>query len=216
MDEVNVVFLVSRWFHIAAAIVAIGGAVFMRVALLPGAQSTLDEEAHRRLRDAVRKRWAPFVHACIAILLITGSINFVILAWPPEVDPMPYHPIFGLKVLAALAIFVVATALVGRSAGFAPVRERSGRWLSIVLILAALVILLSGVLSQIRAAGVQKLSESQEVVAASEPRTMHTSMSIQRVSRARWSGATICMAGCPARSAKPMAHATNQTVAQAV
>ena len=114
----------SRWVHILAAMLAIGGAAFMRFALLPGAEQTLDNEAHQRLREAVRSRWARLVHASIALLLLTGGINFVILAMPPKVNAIPYHPVFGIKLLMALAVFFLATALIGRSPGFAALRNR--------------------------------------------------------------------------------------------
>jgi len=122
----------------------------MRFALVPGAGEALDATAHDRLREAVRVRWARFVHASIALLLVTGSINFAILALPPKVEPIPYHPMFGVKVLAALAVFFIATALVGRSAALARMRQARKKWLTVSIVLAALIVLLSGILSQVR------------------------------------------------------------------
>ena len=150
MENVNVLLLISRSLHIAAAIVTIGGAAFLRFALLPGAKQALEEEAHQRLREAVRNRWAHVVRAGIALLLVTGAINFVILAMPPKIDPMPYHAIFGLKFLAALGVFMIASALVGRSPAFVKLRRHDRTWLNGLLILAAVIVLLSGLLSQVR------------------------------------------------------------------
>ena len=146
----DAVLLVSRWFHIAAAIIAVGGAAFTLIALIPAAKATLTDDVHERLREAIRSRWSKFVHACVAILLITGSINFVILAIPPKIEPMPYHAIFGVKLLAAFAVFFIAEALVSRSPGFAKIRQQRAKWLAILLSLAAIIVLLSGVLSQVR------------------------------------------------------------------
>ncbi len=148
----NLLLLISRWFHIAAAIAALGGAFFALVALLPAAKATLADDVHERLREAIRARWAKVVHACVAILFITGSINFLILALPPKIKPMPYHPIFGIKFLAALAVFFIAEALVSRGPGFAKIREQRAKWLRMLLALGALIILISGNLSQIRSA----------------------------------------------------------------
>ncbi len=148
----DLLLLISRWFHIAAAIVAIGGAVFMRFALLPAAKATLSVEVHEKLREAVRARWARFVHAAVALLLITGSINFLLLAMPPKIEPMPYHAIFGVKLLAAFAVFFIASALISRGPAFASIRDNRGRWLIILLSLAGLIVLLSGVLAQVRTA----------------------------------------------------------------
>lgn len=145
------VLLVSRWVHISAAIVAIGGAAYAVIAVLPTLRE-LSEDVRVRIADAVRSRWARVVHVCIVLLLLTGGLNFYLLALAPGVEPMPYHAIFLLKLLAALAIFFIASALVGRSPGFAAMRAASRRWLTTILALAAAIVLLSGVLSQVRQA----------------------------------------------------------------
>lgn len=149
-SSIDIVLLVSRWLHIAAAIVALGGAFFSRVALMRAAGEALSAEAHDKLRDAVRRRWAPLVHASIAILLVTGGYNFVVLALPPKIEPMPYHAIFGLKFFAALAIFFLASVLVGRGQGLQGIRQNRGRWLTVLLVLGGVVVLVSGVLNQVR------------------------------------------------------------------
>jgi hypothetical protein len=146
------IIMVSRWLHIAAVVLAIGGAAYVRFALLPGMREALDESAQEKLRSALRRRWARLVHASIAVLLITGSFNFVMLAMPPAVHPIPYHPIFGLKFLAALAIFAMASVLVGRSPNFEALRRQSAKWLNLILMLAVVIILLSGFLNKIRVA----------------------------------------------------------------
>lgn len=150
MEDMNVLLWISRSLHIAAVIVTIGGAAFLRLALLPGANQALEEEPHQRLREAVRKRWAHVVRAGIALLLITGAINFIILAVPPKIDAIPYHPIFGMKLLAAFGVFMIASALVGKSPAFAKLRRNERTWLNVLLALAAVIVLLSGLLSQVR------------------------------------------------------------------
>ncbi len=144
------ILLLTRWLHIGAAIVAIGGAFFMRVALMPAANATLDDATHAKLREALRARWFIVVQTCIAILLVTGGINFVMLALPPKVEPMPYHAIFGVKFLAALGVFFIASVLVGRGEGMAKMRAHRAKWLTVLLMLAATIIVLSGVLNRIR------------------------------------------------------------------
>ena len=148
--ELDLVLLVSRWTHIASAIVAIGGAMFLRFVLVPSAERQLTDEDHERLRDAVRVRWARVVHICIALLLVSGSYNFFALAIRPSIEPMPYHAIFVIKLLAALVLFLVSAALVGTAPGFSKMRQRSRRWQSFILLLAALIVLLSGMLGQVR------------------------------------------------------------------
>jgi hypothetical protein len=150
MQSSDYILLITRWLHIGAAIVAIGGAFFMRVALMPAANSTLDDATHAKLREALRKRWFIVVQTCIAILLVTGGINFVMLALPPKIEPMPYHAIFGVKFLAALGVFFIASVLVGRGEGMAKMRANRARWLTVLLVLAAVIVILSGVLNRLR------------------------------------------------------------------
>jgi len=150
LAEIDFLLLISRWVHLAAAIVALGGVAFSRWALMPAAAATLTDDAHEQLREAVRTRWARLVHACIALLLLTGAINFVWLAMPPKIEPMPYHAIFGVKFLAALGVFFVAAVLVGRGPRLAKMRQNRATWLGVLLALGALIVLLSGVLNQIR------------------------------------------------------------------
>jgi hypothetical protein len=162
LDHINLALLLSRWFHIAAAIVAIGGAFFVRCVLLPGAKAVLSDADHERLREAVKTRWRLIAHACIVLLLVTGVINFFVLVLPSKVDPLPYHPIFAVKVVAALGIFFIASALAGRGTTFEKMRRAPGKWLTILLVLAGLIVLLSGALGQLRtAAGSRPHAEAQ-------------------------------------------------------
>jgi hypothetical protein len=151
MDKINWLLLLSRFIHIASAIIAVGGAAYVRLALMPAASSTLNDEVHNRLREALRSRWMKILHTCIALLLITGGLNFWILAVPPKIHPIPYHPIFGVKLLAALAVFWIAIGLSSRSQAFAKMHASRKKWLNILLTLAAIIVLMSGVLSQVRA-----------------------------------------------------------------
>ncbi|MBI1826634.1 MAG: hypothetical protein HY287_13410 [Planctomycetes bacterium] len=151
MDNFNWFLLISRWIHILSAITAVGGAAYVRFALLPAATSTLNDDVHERLREAIRLRWMKILHACIALLLITGGLNFWILAVPPKIHPLPYHPIFGVKLLAAIAVFWIAIGLSSRSQAFAKMHASRKKWLNILLTLAAAIVLISGILSQVRA-----------------------------------------------------------------
>lgn len=168
MDNVNWLLLVSRWVHLAAAFVAVGGVAYARFALTPSAAEVLDDDSHAKLHDAVRRRWSRVVHVCIGLLLLTGGLNFVLLAMPPKVEPMPYHAIFGIKFLAALAIFFLATAISGKAPGFAKLRQKSGQWMVVILILGGLIILLSGVLNQVRGSGAKDTAPPATTAPASQ------------------------------------------------
>jgi len=157
MEDLNVLALISRWLHISAAIMAAGGGAYARFILLPAVQRVLDLDQRQRLVEAVRARWAPVTYSCIALLLLSGTFNFVTLAILPKVEPLPYHAIFGGKLVAALGVFLVSSILVGRSPAFSAFRRSKETWLSVVVILAGLIVLLSGALGQIRTrAGAQR------------------------------------------------------------
>jgi len=146
--------LILRWFHLVAAITAVGGTIFMRFALLPSVQSLADD-ARKSLHEQVRSRWAKVVMACIAFLLISGLTNYILfileMKTPPWADwkssfGSMYHMVFGIKFLAALAIFFIASALVGRSAALKPIRDNAKTWMTINVVLALQNVQLSSVL----------------------------------------------------------------------
>lgn len=151
MESIDALTLVSRWAHLGAVIVAIGGAAFHLLALRPAADDVLDAEEHARLREAIRARWSRVVFGCIFVLALTGFANFYLLALAPKLPARPYHWFFGPKVLAALFVFFIASAMAGRSPGLAKMRARSSMWLTVLLAVAAAIVLVSGMLSQIRA-----------------------------------------------------------------
>ena len=150
MQDVDVVTLVLRWIHLLAAMATFGGAMFMRFGLLPAATESLDDSPRQKLREAGRGRWARFVHGAIGLLLVTGLVNFVRLAQSSDLPAMPYHAIFGTKFILALIVFFVATVVVGKSPAFQRARENLSGWLSGLIALIVIIVLLSGILNQVR------------------------------------------------------------------
>lgn len=149
--------LLLRWAHVLAAVVAMGGLVFARFALLP-ALSEIDAAARDRIHDAIRRRWLPWVIGAITLLLVSGLANFLLFdarvraegwaggTWMRQTS---YHALFGAKFLLALVAFYFASALVGRGAGTQWVRNDRAKWLSVTLGLTMAVVLLSGWMRQL-------------------------------------------------------------------
>src|SRR5262245_51098195 len=75
MDHVSVIDVLSRFVHVAAAIVMVGGTVFMRFILMPAAVE-LPQAEHDQLRERLLARWKRVVHGGIALLLISGGYNY--------------------------------------------------------------------------------------------------------------------------------------------
>lgn len=151
--------LAFRWAHILAAITGLGGAIFIRYALTP-VLATLPDDQRRSLHEAIRSRWAKFVHLSIGLLLITGLYNFMVVIGPSNV-PKIYHMIFGIKFLLALGVFFTASILVGRSGAAQKARQNPRMWLLLNISLAVSIVCLSGYLRMLR--------DSHRVVPVVEP-----------------------------------------------
>ncbi len=144
IDFVSVLF---RWMHILPAIIAVGGTIFMRAALVP-ALGELPEAQRKAFHEAIRSRWSVWVMGCITFLLISGFVNFFTLNAKYQF-PKLYHPLFGIKVLLALAIFAIASILSGRSSTAQRVRQNPRPWLNLNIALAVLLVCISGVMRNI-------------------------------------------------------------------
>jgi uncharacterized membrane protein len=148
MDGIDYLALVSRWIHLLSVVTVVGGSIFMRYVLAPAGHAVLPEDIHQNLRTQLLARWKKFVHIGVALLLISGGYNFYITL-RDGVEPMPYHAIFSVKFLLAMGVFFVAIALTSTSPGFASLHKNRHKWMSILVMLAVTVILLSSVLKMI-------------------------------------------------------------------
>lgn len=158
MADIDILGLVSRWLHILAAIAAVGGSIFMRLALMPSV-GVLADDARRALHEAVRSRWSKVVMAAILFLLLSGVYNIATIEMRrtvPEDALTLYRALFGVKFLLALAIFFIASALVGRSEGLAKIRQNARCWLTLNVVLAVVLILISGLLRVTRDKGLPR------------------------------------------------------------
>lgn len=147
MDSQLVLYSILRFLHVGTAIVLVGGTFFVRFVLMPAATQHLSEDDHNRLRAGVMSIWKRLVHAGIALLLVTGAINYyrVIVEAKHKGDGL-YHALLGTKILLALAVFFIASALVGRSTAFEAMRKNARKWLAINLLLAFIIVAISGFL----------------------------------------------------------------------
>jgi uncharacterized membrane protein len=142
--------LVARWLHIVSAALAIGVPIFMRFVLMP-ARGRLEESQRAVLHEAVMARWRIFVYCMIVVFLATGLWTFLAVArWKaPEFTAdmrFRYHLLFGIKLIIALVMFFLSSALAGRSAAFAGIRAKAPMWVGVLILLGLAVVGISGVM----------------------------------------------------------------------
>jgi len=137
-----------RFMHIAPAVAAGGATIFARIALLP-ALASLPEAERVSVKDAIDRRWRVVVMACVTLLLVSGIANFVLYQAPFHKGQPLYHALFGVKFIAAMVVFFLASALSGRSAALARIRANSRFWVGVGASLVIAIILISAVLRSI-------------------------------------------------------------------
>ncbi len=137
MDPSFLLAVVSRWVHVGTAVVLIGGLTALRFVVAPALAG------NTAALENIRQRWKKFVHGGIALFLISGGLNYW-LAFATHKGDGLYHGLLGTKIILALITFFIASALVGRSAGTQKFRDQSAKWKTVVLVLAAVIIAMSG------------------------------------------------------------------------
>jgi len=133
-----------RWVHIVAAVAALGGAIFMRQIFLP-ASASLPDDARRQLRDDARRRFGRIFQIALGTLIATGLYNYLVVEIPRHKGQGAYHGLIGAKMVLALAVFFLGSALTGRAAAFEGIRNRAPFWLGVNILLALAIILLAGI-----------------------------------------------------------------------
>ena len=142
------VALVLRFLHIAPAVIAGGATIFARIALLPGL-GILKEAERLAVKEAIDRRWRVIVMMCITLLLVSGIANFVLYQAPVHKGQSLYHALFGVKFVAALIVFFLASALSGRSSALASIRANSRLWAGVAAMLVIAIVLISAMLRSI-------------------------------------------------------------------
>jgi len=135
--------LLMRWFHVGGAIFMLGGSMFIRFVLIP-ALSTV--ERVEDIQEKIITIWRRFIGILTLLLLISGFYNYIVVAIPKHRGDGLYHGLMGLKIILALGVFFLASALTGRAKAFEPLRQKKKQWLSITILLAFAVVCIAGYL----------------------------------------------------------------------
>lgn len=99
--------VLSRWLHIIAACLAIGGIFFIQF-ILPCAMRPLGPEQQKQVILGARRMFKMVFHTAVLILILSGIFNSY-LAWDKySLDPALLHSLWGTHVLLALFVFAIA------------------------------------------------------------------------------------------------------------
>lgn len=140
--------MAMRWLHIMAAMTAAGASVFALVVLVP-AMRQWPEDVRSRVHDSLRPRFAKLMFSAIGALLLSGLYNYILVKTPLHKGQGLYHGLMGVKILLALAVFFVASALVGQAPAFEVLRRKRPMWLAINVMLVAVIVAIGAVLSRV-------------------------------------------------------------------
>ena len=134
---------IVQWIHLVAAVIAVGGMVFVLFILMPSL-GVLGEDQRALLTKKVlgRFRWASW--GAILLLIGSGLYGVRVRAW--EAPWGPYWKLLTLKIFMALVVFVIILLLTLPIPALEPFRAKRRKWLSIALGVALGVILISAYL----------------------------------------------------------------------
>lgn len=131
-----------QWVHVSAAVIGVGGMAFMLLVLFPSAGLLEQGQQDRLLKAALgRFRWVSW---SVMILLLASGLYNVKLVW--LVPWGPYWTFLTIKIVLALAVFVIILCLTIPLKIFEGFRARRKQWLYAALGLAMIVILISAYL----------------------------------------------------------------------
>ena len=112
-DSMYWIMLVSRILHILGAIILAGGLFYIRYVVSP-TSAAAGTQSPDQFFGGRRATWAKWVGIATALLLFTGFWNYVQFGKTYDLAKF-YHMILGIKILAAIAVFLLAALLAGRT-----------------------------------------------------------------------------------------------------
>ena len=136
--------LLMRWLHIFAAIVLLGGTIFLRAIVIPAVRKGLPEDTAKTVRAVIHARWRKVVPWLILAFLVSGFYNYLAVTRHAHGSGSPYHMLFGIKFLLSLAVFGLVSVLISGRPGPSKIRENADKWLLLLMALAVAVVLVAG------------------------------------------------------------------------
>jgi hypothetical protein len=144
-DGIYWLMLASRILHIFGAIIIAGGLFYLRFVIspidAPPGAAPVDQYFGGR-----RAVWARWVGVATLLLLVTGLANYMYIIKTHEKLASSYHMVAGMKMLAGIAVFLLAALLAGRTAVAEALRRNWRFWLNVCLALALITVVLGSFL----------------------------------------------------------------------
>ena len=153
--------VLMRFLHIVSAVIAVGGAFLMLIAVPAGLKLIDDATKREEVLLRIRRVFKMFVHPAILFLLISGIYNTIRL-WPTyKLNMARHHAFWGPHLVLGLLVMGIAFwLLAGHS-----LRKNHRRWLKINVTLMLVTILLASTLRYVRLDTVkQKLQTAEDRV----------------------------------------------------
>ncbi len=104
VDVLGIILLIIRWAHALAAVVWIGGSLFMLLAGLPALRTA---DASGLVGRALATEFRPIVVTAIAVLIVSGVI-LTVDRLTSDAAGMAYTMVLVAKILLAVYAFIVA------------------------------------------------------------------------------------------------------------
>ena len=161
MGSDAILVILSRWLHVVAGCLALGGVVVMRLILPAGLRLISDPQLQRSVFLRVRRSFKMLIHLAILIFLITGTYN-AIVNWDAYRRAVPAsHAFFGLHVLLAVVVMGIALWV---TAGAEPPKSFA-RMMMVNLVLLLCVVAAASCLKYVRDQAMKKTAPASRMAA---------------------------------------------------
>jgi len=140
----EIISIISRFVHLGAMAALLGGTLYMVFAMRP-AMKLVDDQLGESITQLAAKRFMRITHAAVALLILTGAWNwYVNVEVYREADKL-IHMLLGIKILLAIAIFVIIFASATKV-----IKGNPARWAWINITLATIIIILAAIVRDLR------------------------------------------------------------------
>jgi len=132
------------WFHLVAAVMAVGGVYFLRLILMPIVKKDGCEHAPA-LSAKVTRKFRKMIWHSIALLAVSGGVLLCLTWLDIAKGPSMKRHLLELKILLALVMFTISFLITIPSPSLERFRQRAPTLLLVNLGLAFIILLLVAV-----------------------------------------------------------------------